>query len=99
MLRLRFAPLARHEPGAIDTLGFQLIVGRTQQPDAADRRFATARERLDVIELQVAPLVAATARVADERATAAVALIHGALHRSRNVALAGRRTLPRSARL
>src|SRR5262245_56028224 len=90
--------LGLHEPRAERPLGRVLVVPPAAEADVLDRRFAAAREFPDVIELDPRSRLTAMPGLAHERALAAVALPHGALHVGRDVADA-RGALPACPRL
>jgi len=57
-----------HEFTSENTIGFELIVRATPQPQVRHGRLATASHRLDMIELQVLLRAAPVSVVADKRA-------------------------------
>jgi hypothetical protein len=99
--RLRLRPrlprrlaLARHEPRPEDALRLVLVVGLAAQANVLLARDHTpARDRIDVVKLEVAGRPAAVAVLAHERALATVAHPHLALHWRRDVPRIHRRAL------
>lgn len=83
-----FAPrlsLASHEGLSKGLFRRVLVVGTAAQSEVGDGRCPTARDRLDVIELEIPPGVAAMPVVGHEGALAAVALMHEPPDVRRNV--------------
>jgi hypothetical protein len=83
-----------HELRAKDAIGRVLVVRAAYEAHVLCRRFAAARDRLDVIEFEPGPLLTAPAALAHECTPFSVAFPHRALHRRRDVA--SRRTLART---
>ena len=79
-----------HELDAEGALGFVLIVRPAAEPDTGSSGVTAPRDRLHVIELDPAALLAAVPVLAHERALPAVSRPHGALDVGRDVARPGR---------
>ena len=83
--------LSAHEPRPERAIGFVLIVTLTPQANAVHGRLPSARHGLDVVVLQKFSGLAAVTGLADERASALIALVHGAFHVRRDVTPVGAR--------
>src|SRR6185369_8220320 len=81
----RLPALLRHEAGAERALGGELVVAAAAEAEVVYGCFTPAGELGDVVVLQAAPTLAASAGLAHICALAAVSLPDGALHVRRDV--------------